>query len=76
MNNEKAKGVYQEMLNSIVHADADMARAKAQELATDYSTGKIVNWKNVLEAGATAVSAVGGAAGGFGKFVNTKIPKK
>lgn len=75
--NEKAKIVYQEMLNGIVHADADKARAAAQTLATDYQVGDYVNWKQILESGADAVGAVADVAlkGAKRKITNTMQKK-
>ena len=35
LSNEKAKTVWGEYLNSVAHADADMIKAKAQELMTN-----------------------------------------
>ena len=59
LNNEKAKVVYQEMLNNIMHAEADRAKANAMKLATDYNVGEYINWKQILEMGLESVNVVG-----------------
>lgn len=51
LTNEKAKVVYQELLNGIKMANADMIRAKAQQLATEFNTGEYINWKTYVELG-------------------------
>ena len=69
LNNEKAKTVWGEYLNSIAHADADMIKAKAQELMTDYLTGNVVNWKSILEMGFSGVNSLSKLVPGIGSLI-------
>ena len=58
-----------EYLNSIAHADADMIKAKAQELMTDYLTGNVVNWKSILEMGFNGVNSLSKLVPGIGPLI-------
>ena len=69
LNNEKAKTVWGEYLNSIAHADADMIKAKAQELLTDYLTGNVINWKSILEMGFNGVNSLSKLVPGIGSLI-------
>ena len=68
LSNEKAKTVWGEYLNSVAHADADMIKAKAQELMTDYLTGNVVNWKSILEMGFNGVNSLSKLVPGIGSL--------
>ena len=69
LSNEKAKTVWGEYLNSVAHADADMIKAKAQELMTDYLTGNVVNWKSILEMGFNGVNSLSKLVPGIGSLI-------
>lgn len=45
LNEEKAQGYWQELLNATVNANASMIKANAVKLATEWGTGEYTNWK-------------------------------
>lgn len=65
LNNKRANGYWQELLNATVHAKADEVRAAAAKLSAEFETGEYTNWKTWAELaksaiGAIAVSKIGG----------------
>lgn len=61
LNSARAEGYWQELLNATTHANADMIKAAAAKLSTEFNTGEYTNWKTWAD---LAKGIVGGAIGG------------
>lgn len=63
LNNERAKGYWQELLNATLHARADQVRAAAAKLSAEFETGEYTNWKTWAELAKSTIGTIG-----VGKF--------
>ena len=59
MNNKKAEGYFQELVNATAHADADKIKALAIKLTAEFNTGEFANWKTWADLGLQATQVVG-----------------
>lgn len=66
---EKQKYLFQELQIALMHGQAHMIEAKARELATQYETGEMTNWRTWVNLGLDAISTVTGGAGKLRKNV-------
>jgi hypothetical protein len=55
LNNNKAMGYWQELLNETNKSNAAGIQAAAQKLASEWNTGEFINWKTWAELGKTVV---------------------
>lgn len=60
LNNKKAEGYFQELINATAHADADTVKALAMKLTAEFNTGEFTNWKTWADLGLQATQVVGG----------------
>lgn len=58
LNNKRANGYWQELLNATTHAKADEARAAAAKLSAEFETGEYTNWKTWAELAKSAIGAI------------------
>lgn len=58
LNNQRANGYWQELLNATMHANADAVRAAAAKLSAEFETGKYTNWKTWADLAKSAIGAI------------------
>ena len=68
LNNERAEGYWQELLNATIQANSDKMRAEAAKLSAEFETGEYTNWKTWVDISKSVVGAVAGATA-VGKII-------
>jgi hypothetical protein len=72
LNNNKAQGYWQELLNATSQANSQAIQAAAQKLSAEFNTGEFTNWKTWADLGTDAIKALGSLKGLGGKTPNIK----
>lgn len=62
LTDEKTKGYWNELLNATRHADADVMKAEAIKLATEFNTGEYTNWRTWINVATQVINAIAGLA--------------